>query len=70
LASASFSVEKKKREGRKINKSRQATELTNQGKTASMEVVTFGSTSIFTVPNKLGTDAKKILYQRLLKKGG
>jgi hypothetical protein len=30
-----------------------------------MTVVTFGSISIFTVPNKLGTDAEKILDHRL-----
>jgi hypothetical protein len=30
-----------------------------------MKVVTFGSISIFTVPNKLGTDAEKILDHRL-----
>jgi hypothetical protein len=56
----------KKRE-KKDQKSRQATGAKSQGKTASIKVVTFGSVSIFTVPNKLGSDAEKLFDHGLFK---
>jgi hypothetical protein len=56
----------KKRE-KKDQKSRQATGIKSQGKMASIKVVTFGSVGIFTVPNKLGSDAEKLFDHGLFK---
>jgi hypothetical protein len=64
LASASFSVEIKKK-GQKL---RQTTGARSQKQQQQKKVITFSSAGILTVPNELGSDANKLFNHGLSKK--